>query len=127
MITNYGRSTDMECGGTVRRGPRIAPAFPRSVLDGPKVVVPNRSYLFRGKLTDFGDWCAAEMWPGQPRLHMPAPAFIWPADHSWCIANDVNPHWAGIGADVSVIDQLLADPQLNVVPADPRENQPSYR
>jgi len=43
-------------GGTVRRGPRIAPAFPRSVLDGPKVVVPNRSYLFRGKLTDFGDW-----------------------------------------------------------------------
>ncbi|MGH3516842.1 MAG: hypothetical protein ACRDQ7_05385 [Haloechinothrix sp.] len=30
--------------GTVRRGPQIAPALPRSVLDGPKVVVPNRAY-----------------------------------------------------------------------------------
>jgi len=114
--------------GTVRRGPQIAPAFPSSVLHGPKVVVPNRAYfLFRSAVSDFDDWGPAEMWPGQPRLHMPAPAFIWPADHAWCIANDVDPHSAGIGADVSAIDQLLADPQLNVVPADPRENQPSYR
>jgi hypothetical protein len=115
-------------GGTVRERPQVAPAFPPSVLRGPKVVVPNRSYyLFRGAVSDFGDWGAAEMWPGKPRLHMPDPAFIWPADHAWCIANDVDPHWAGIGADVSVIDELLADPELNVVPADPREDRPSYR
>jgi hypothetical protein len=114
--------------GTPRRQRRIAPAFPSSVLHGPKVVVPNRSYfLFRGAASDFEHWGAAEMWPGQSRLHMPAPAFIWPADHAWCIANDVDPHWAGIGAEVSAIDQLLADPQLNVVPADPRENQPFFR
>jgi hypothetical protein len=114
--------------GTVRRGPRIAPAFPSSVLHGPKVVVPNRAYfLFRGAVSDFDDWGAAEEWPGQPRLHMPAPAFIWPADHAWCIANDVDPHWAGIGADVSAIDRLLADPRLDVVAADPREDQPAYR
>lgn len=114
--------------GTPRRQRRIAPTFPPVVLHGPKVVVPNRSYfLFRGAVSDFGDWGAAEMWPGQPRLHMPAAAFIWPADHAWCIANDVDPHWAGIGANASAIDQLLADPQLNAVPADPRENQPSYR
>jgi hypothetical protein len=36
--------------------------------------------------------------------------------------------WARlIGADVSAIDQLLADPRLDVVPADPRQDQPSYR
>lgn len=114
--------------GTLRRGRRIEPAFPFSVLHGPKVVVPNRAYyLFRGRLSDFGDWGAADMWPGQPRLHMPDPAFIWPADHAWCVANDVDPHWAGIGAEVSAIDQLMADPRLDVVPADPGEDQPCYR
>jgi hypothetical protein len=114
--------------GVVRRGPQIAPAFPSSVLHGPKVVVPNRAYfLFRGSVSDFGDWGAADEWPGQPRLHMPDPAFIWPADHAWCVANDVDPHWAGIGADVSATDRLLADPRLDVVAADPREDQPAYR
>ncbi|GIE89658.1 hypothetical protein SAMN06264365_118138 [Actinoplanes regularis] len=98
------------------------------MLDGPKVVVPHRSYfLFRGRLADIGDWDAAEMWPGQPRLDMPDPAFVWPADHAWCVANDVDPHWAGIGADLSAIDELIANPDIDVVPADPREDQPYYR
>jgi hypothetical protein len=114
--------------GTVRPGPQIAPAFPPSVLQGPKVVVTNRAYfLFRGSVSDFGNWGAADAWPGQPRLHMPDPAFMWPADHAWCVANDVDPHWAGVGADVSAIDELLADPRLDVVAADPRQDQPAYR
>jgi hypothetical protein len=114
--------------GSVSMGPLIAPAFPPSVLHGPKVVIPSRAYfLFRGSLSEFGDWGAADAWPGQPRLHMPAPAFLWPADHSWCIANDVDPHWAGIGADVSAIDELLGDQRLDVVLDDPREDQPYYR
>lgn len=87
------------------------PAFPASVLTGPKVMIPHRAYyLFHGALSDFGDWGAAEMWPGQPRLHLPDPAFIWPAERTWCVANDVDPHWAGIGADTSAIDQLVAAP-----------------
>jgi hypothetical protein len=133
-----GWGADLQGGGgvfvadwqsrTVRPGPRVAPAFPPAVLQGPKVAVPNRAYyLFRGSVSDFGDWAAAEMWPGQPRLEMPNPAFIWPADHAWCIANDVDPHWAGIGADVSAIDELLADPRLDVVAVDPRQDQPAYR
>ncbi len=110
-----------------RRRPRIAPAFPSSVLQGPKVVVPNREYfLFRGAAAGYGDWGAAEMWPGQPRPDMPDPAFVWPADHAWCIANDVDPHWAGIGAGAAAIDELLADPRVDVVPADPRDSQPWY-
>ena len=109
-------------------GPPMAPAFPPSVLSGPKVVVPHRAhFLFRGSVTDFGDWGANELWPGQPRTGMPDPAFIWPADHAWCIADDVDPHWAGIGADTEPIDHLLADSRLDVVRADPRASQPAYR
>lgn len=114
-------------GGGRRRGPRIAPAFPASVLQGPRVVVPARSYfLFHGPLADFGDWGAADWWPGQPRQDAWDPAFIWPADRAWCIADDVDPHWAGIGASASAVEELLADPRVDVVAADPRERQPWY-
>jgi len=58
---------------------------------------------------------------------MPGPAFVWPADHAWFVASDIDPHWAGIGADTRVINQLVADPRLDVVPADPRAAQPAYR
>jgi hypothetical protein len=108
--------------------PRIAPAFPPSVLDGPKLGVPHREfYLFRGPLSDFGDWGAADMWPGQPRFDMPPPAFVWPADHAWCVTRDVDPHWAGIGAPAGAIDRLCADTRIDVVPADPAQSQPAYR
>ncbi len=118
-----GWGTDIEGD----EAPPIAPAFPPSVLNGPKVVIPGRAYfLFRGKLSEFGDWGAAEMWPGQPRLDMPDPAFIWPADYAWCIAKDVDPHYAGIGASSTAIDQLLAHPNLDVVSADPTTEQPHY-
>lgn len=114
--------------GDLQPGPAVAPAFPPEVMDGPRVVVPGRSYfLFHGPLHEAGDWGAAEMWTGQPRLAMPGPAFVWPADHAWFVASDIDPHWAGIGADTRVIDQLVSDPRLDVVPADPRAAQPAYR
>ncbi|MCO8272997.1 hypothetical protein M1L60_20590 [Actinoplanes sp. TRM 88003] len=113
--------------GTIWGDQRTAPAFPPEVLDGPRVELPHRSYfLFRGALGDFGDWGAAEMWAGQPRLGLPDPAFVWPADHAWCVAKDVDPHWAGIGADESAIRELIADSRIDVVPADPALPQPTY-
>lgn len=93
----------------------------------PKVVVPHRAYyLFRGKLTDFGDWGPTVLRPGMPPPHLYDPAFAWPADRAWCVTKDVDPHWAGIGADPSAIDRLVADPRLDVVRADPDEPPPRY-
>ncbi len=94
----------------------------------PKVVIPNREYfLFRGTASDFGNWDTGQTVSDEDKAHMPDPAFIWPADHAWCITNDVDPHWAGIGADTAVIGQLLADSRLDVVRADPSQEQPLYR
>lgn len=107
-----------------RPGPAVGAAFPPSVLAGPKVVLPNRScLLFCSDTVDIGDWGAADAW-GQPRSW--EPAFVWPADRAWCVANDVDPHWAGIGADGPVIERLAADPRLDVVPSDPDDKQPAY-
>ena len=54
-----------------------------------------------------------------------APAFVWPADHRWCFARNVDPHWAGIGAEQAAIDILLNAAELDVVPAQPTEPQPT--
>ncbi|XVV08596.1 hypothetical protein ACQP2X_27535 [Actinoplanes sp. CA-131856] len=81
---------------------------------GPKVVLPHREFfLFRGAFADY----APDFQP---------PAFVWPADHAWCLAADVDPHWAGVGATAAAIADLIADPRLDVVPADPSAAQPFY-
>jgi hypothetical protein len=82
--------------------------------------------MFHGPLDEARDWGATQEWAGQPRLNMPGPAFAWPADHAWCVANDIDPHWAGIGADRLAIDQLIADFRLDVVLADPSQEPPAY-
>ena len=98
------------------------------LLDGPRVVVPNRAYfLFRGSVSDVGDRGSAGTWPSRPGSDLPGPALVWPADHAWCVAHDVDPHWIGIGAGTAAIDELLSDPRIDVVRADPREAQPRYR
>jgi hypothetical protein len=93
----------------------------------PKVVVPHRAYwLFRGFPADLGAWDTAEGWPREHSLDCPEPAFLWPADRAWCVACDVDPHWAGIGGSAALVASLTDDPRLDVVPADPTEGPPAY-
>ena len=96
--------------------------IPPSVLVGPMVTIPHRRYfLLNGSLDDLGSW--EEIFGSVGSF---PPAFAWPADHSWCFARDVDPHWAGIGAEQTAIDTLLNAPELDVVPAQPSERQPTY-
>ncbi|MFP5372124.1 MAG: hypothetical protein ACLGI3_15455, partial [Actinomycetes bacterium] len=110
--------------------PGLAPASAASppAARAPKVVVPHRAYwLFRGPLAEVGSWDTAQGCPGQCELGAAQPAFVWPADRAWCFAQDVDPHWAGIGGGTPLVDQLVADPLLDVVRADPATEQPLYR
>jgi hypothetical protein len=96
--------------------------LPPLVLNGPMVIIPHRRYfLLHGSLADLGSWEEALGGVGS----FP-PAFAWPTDHSWCFARDVDPHWAGIGAEQAAIDALLNASELDVVPAQPTEPQPTY-
>ncbi|BAH51822.1 hypothetical protein [Rhodococcus opacus] len=91
----------------------------------PNFVFSNRDYwLFRGTLTDYADWNDSDpvRWPYG---YSPDPAFIWPADRAWCVTNDVDPHFATIGADIEAIDQIVADPRIDAVLDDP-EQEPPY-
>ena len=87
--------------------------------DVPMVKIPNREYwLFRGALTDWNDWGSSYQ-SGIWRGGMPDPAFIWPADHSWCVANDVDPDFAVIGGPTEAIELLIADPRIDAVAVAP--------
>ncbi|GAB2635335.1 hypothetical protein ABI214_25210 [Prescottella soli] len=92
----------------------------------PKVSIPNRDYfLFHGSLADVADWDSRI----KSLLHdigAPTPAFVWPADHVWCVTSDVDPHFASIGAGADAIDQLVTNTQVDVVVDDPDTEPPYY-
>jgi hypothetical protein len=97
--------------------------LPPEVARGPLVDLPHRRYaLLRGSLGDIDGW-EEDLGGGQP---IAPPAFVWPVDHGWCFASDVDPHWAGIGAEQAAVDALLDDPGLDVVAARPSDAQPLY-
>ncbi len=94
-------------------------------LPEPIVHVPDRDHLLlSGPLSALDEW---ETVLGSHPGHPFPPAFVWPADHRWCFASDVDPHWAGIGANREAVAELIADPVLDVVDADPGAAQPAYR
>lgn len=102
------------------------PAFAPDVLGAPTVHHPHRSHhLFRGPLSDLGDWGAAPIAPDAPRADL-VPSFLWPDDRAWCIAYDTDPHWAGIGGTREAVEELVALDGVDVVLADPEERQPFY-
>ncbi len=111
--------------------------FPESARRWPTVGVPRgaripyRAYfLFNGALSDADIWgepTKAGIW-GRPEFSRGGtPAFVWPSDHTWCVAADIDPHWAGIGATAPTIERLVADRRLDAVVADPYSEQPAYR
>lgn len=116
-------STPEECYFCLWEGYSDA-RLPAQVQRGPLVELPDRRYaLLRGSLDDIDAW-EADLGGGQV---IAPPAFVWPADHRWCLASDVDPHWAGIGAERAAIDALVDDPRLDVVRASPTDDQPCYR
>ncbi|ORI20029.1 hypothetical protein BJD99_00465 [Rhodococcus sp. 1163] len=87
------------------------------------VSIPERPcYLFRGTAEDVSRWKDARDDSGE----LPIPAFVWPADRAWCIANDVDPHFATIGAGESAIADLLRTARIDTTPDDPTEYPPFY-
>jgi hypothetical protein len=63
-------------------------------------------HLFRGTLEDSSAWDG-----GDP------PHLMWPADHAWFVAKDVDPDWVGIGGTQALIDEVLAAPGLDATPS----------
>jgi len=102
-------------------------AFPEPVLRTPRLVIPNREYyLCQLPLADFVSGVTENAWQKKMNRPMPLPSFIWPSDHSWCITKDVDAHWAGVGGHEGLIEQLMTEPSLDVVPVETHQKLPFY-
>lgn len=86
--------------------PPGGPAVPLPTVRGS---LERRYYLYAGQLGEV------------MQLSLP-PSVWWPADHAWCLASDVDLAWTYIGGPAGLADQLLADPFLEVMPADPLDS-----
>ncbi|HWC22146.1 MAG TPA: hypothetical protein VG502_07590 [Flexivirga sp.] len=97
-----------------------------SQLDVPKWSLPNRQFvLLRGASADFRTWRAPQ-WPNAYGDELPTPAYVWPADHAWCVTEDVDPHFATIAGGAAAIDAVLGIDGLDIVRDDPYVEPPFY-
>ena len=125
--TSFGCCVCLWEGRPLPESARRWPTFgvPRSAR-----IAARSFFLFRGALSEaeiWGEPAAAGIW-GLPEFSLGrTPAFVWPSDHAWCVAADVDPHWAGVGATVATIERLLSDRRLDAVATDPDSEQPAYR
>ena len=95
--------------------PPPLPAFAPEVMEGPRLRVAGRDHLlFAGPLSDAGQWGAASFGHGIPR-DINSPNLLWPADHAWCVATDIDTAWTGVGGSAALADDLLRESRLEVV------------
>jgi len=82
---------------------------PPEVRYGPRVRLPGRDYLLYTGPVD-----AALAFAGSPGQ---TPNLWWPADRAWCVASEVDLSWSYVGGPAGLIDELIADPGLEAMPA----------
>jgi hypothetical protein len=96
---------------------RASPAFPETILKGPKVQLRNRDYvLFEGPLDAANELGATVPWGSFTMFERQPPSLSWPDDHAWCAANGIDASFTCIGGPVPLIDELLNHQDLEVLP-----------
>ncbi|PSR20550.1 MAG: hypothetical protein C7B45_14500 [Sulfobacillus acidophilus] len=82
--------------------------IPPAVRDGPRMRIPGRDYfVYGGHIEEALRW--------MPSQHQ-TPHYWWPKDHAWVVAGDVDLPWSIIAGSRELVDRLLHDPLLEVVP-----------
>ena len=88
-------------------------------LTGPTFSLPGRTFhLFVGPIeaaTRTGSWVTPTWFDPQ------SPSLSWPADHTWCVATEVDHDSTLIGGTQQLIDAITDHPSLEALAIDPYE------
>jgi hypothetical protein len=85
--------------------------IPKHVRDGPRVELPNRSYLlYQGPLDHAMAWIDSE--------HQ-SPNLWWPQDRAWCVATGIDLPWTYVGGPEDLAAKLLSEVRVEAQPATP--------
>ncbi len=82
--------------------------------------------MFAGPLADAGQWGAADLVPGTPR-RISSPNLMWPSDHAWFVATEIDQPWTGIGGSAALLHELLGTDGLDVEPTELSDDPPYWR
>jgi hypothetical protein len=66
------------------------------------------------------------MAPGYPR-RINSPNLIWPYDHAWFVATEIDLSWTGIAGISALVGELIADEVLDVEAVDLDIEVPYWR
>lgn len=87
--------------------PGPVPGFihpPRRARNAPRVKLPHRDYLlYRGRPDQVAGW-------------MDGPNLWWPDDRAWFVASEIDLPWTYVGGSTALIEDMLADRELNARP-----------
>ena len=90
----------------------------------PVFALPGRSYLLlRGPLaaaTSIGYWPRPDWFLAQ------SPTLMWPDDHAWLVATEIDNDSTLIGGSAEVIAAVLANPDLEARSVSPRETRAGW-
>jgi hypothetical protein len=94
--------------------PRPAPAEWQLVLSGQRFPMPARNefYLFEG---DVHAALRIGAWPNESVFHAIAPQFIWPGDHAWCVATEIDHDSTFVGGTQALVEELCASTEIEVL------------
>ena len=94
-----------------------APEAKRLNLAAPKFSLPHRDYyLFNGPVEDatrIGDWVTADRFDPQ------SPSILWPTDHVWCVATEIDYDSTLVGGTPDLITAISTSPHLEAMPIAP--------
>jgi hypothetical protein len=95
------------------------PAFSTQELSRPRLELPGRDYvLLSGPLsasTQIGD-------PGLDGFAPQSPNLLWPADHAWFLASEVDFDSTLVGGSAGLIREILEAPGLDAWPVAPDDS-----
>lgn len=100
--------------GDPAKPPPPPPGLPDAVLALPRLRHPGRDYLlFRGPLEatlGMGHQISDDWFNPQ------SPSLLWPGDHSWCLATEIDFDSTLVGGPRELIDAVLGEPRLEAWP-----------
>lgn len=88
----------------------LPPEIPPSVVNGPRMCLPERCYLLLEGPLDAAGELGMSIFPQSPNL-------FWPDDRAWCAATEVDLDSTYLGGPAALVRDLLADQRLEALPA----------
>ncbi|HEX6521169.1 MAG TPA: hypothetical protein VF070_14355 [Streptosporangiaceae bacterium] len=86
----------------------LPPEFPPSVVSGPRVNLPARTYLLLEGPLEASAELGMTMFPQSPNL-------FWPDDHAWCVATEIDLDSTYLGGSSALVRDVLADERLEAL------------